>query len=153
MTAKRISFILMGVLVVYLLIACSQAVRLIQSGEMFAIGLGIAILILPLIGAWVLYRELQFGMYVERMAKVLETEGALPLKDVGGKSAGGYDEAAADAAFAKVREQTQADPNDWRAWFNVAASYDAARDRKRARAAMYHAVELFRGEQDRANAN
>ncbi len=128
MTAKRISLILMGVLVVYLLIAASQAVRLIQSGALFAIALGIVILVLPLIGAWVLWRELQFRMYVERMAKVLESEDA------------------AGAAFVEVSQQAQADPDDWRAWFRVAAAYDAASDRKRARAAMYHAIDLFRGE-------
>ncbi len=146
MTAKRISLILMGVLVVYLLIAASQAIRLIQSGALFAIALGLAILVLPLIGAWVLWRELQFGMYAERMAKVLESEGALPVDDLPRTEGGAVDQDATDAAFMEVSQQTQADPGDWRAWFRVAATYDAARDRKRARAAMYHAIELFRGE-------
>lgn len=144
MTAKRIALILMGVLVVYLVIAVTQAVRLIQSGQGAAIALGFAILLLPLIGAWVLWRELQFGMYVEKMAKVLEAEGALPVDDLPRTEGGGIDRDAADASFDLVQEQVQADPNDWRAWFRVAASYDAARDRKRARAAMYHAIELFR---------
>ncbi len=146
MTAKRISLILMGVLVVYLLIAASQAIRLIQSGVLFAIALGLVILVLPLIGAWVLGRELQFRMYVERMAKVLESEGALPIDDPPRTESGSVDQEAADAAFMEVNQQTQADPGDWRAWFRVAAAYDAARDRKRARAAMYHAIDLFLGE-------
>ncbi len=146
MTAKRISLILMGVLVVYLLIAASQAIRLIQTGALFAIALGLAILVLPLIGAWVLWRELQFRMYVEQMAKVLESEGALPVDDLPRAEGSAVDQEAADAAFMEVSQQTQADPGDWRAWFRVAAAYDAARDRKRARAAMYHAIDLFRSE-------
>lgn len=134
----------MGVLIVYLVIAVTQSIRLIQTGEPAAIAMGLALLLLPLIGAWVLWRELQFGMYVEKMAKVLEAEGALPVDDLPRTEGGGIDQDAADAQFNVVQEQVQADPQDWRAWFRVAASYDAARDRKRARAAMYHAIDLFR---------
>ncbi|MFA7267122.1 MAG: hypothetical protein WC054_12500 [Candidatus Nanopelagicales bacterium] len=147
MTAKRITFILMGVLVVYLVIALSQSIRLIQSGEVAAIVMGLGLLILPLIGAWILWRELAFGMQVERMAKVLEAEGALPVDDLPRTEVGGIDRDAADAAFETASRQAQADPQDWRSWFRVAASYDAARDRKRARGAMYHAISLFRAEQ------
>ena len=151
MTAKRITFILMGVLVVYLVIAFAQSIRLIQSGEAAAIVMGLGLLVLPLIGAWILWRELAFGMQVERMAKVLEAEGALPVDDLPRTEVGGIDRDAADAALDVASQQAQADPDDWRSWFRVAASYDAARDRKRARAAMYHAISLFRAEQAKAS--
>ena len=143
MTAKRLSLILIAVLVVYLVIAGSHGIRLISTGEPVAIGFGVAILILPLIGFWVVWRELKFGSTVERMAKQLEAEGELPVDDLPRTEGGRVDRDAADAQFAEVQQVAQADPNDWRAWFRVAASYDAAEDRKRARAAMYHAVDLF----------
>jgi ABC-type nickel/cobalt efflux system permease component RcnA len=143
MTAKRLSLILIAVLIVYLLIAGSQGIRLIQTGQPVAIGLGVAILILPLIGFWIVWRELRFGNAVERMAKVLEAEGELPVDDLPRTEGGHIDRDAADAQFADVQQVAKADPNDWRAWFQVAASYDAAGDRKRARGAMYHAVDLF----------
>lgn len=147
MTAKRVSLILIAVLVVYLAIAGSQGLRLIQTGELVAIGFGLAILILPLIGLWVVWRELKFGMTVERMAKVLEAEGNLPVDDLPRTEGGRIDRDAADAQFATVQSQAQADPTDWRAWFRVAASYDAAGDRRRARGAMYHAIDLFEAAQ------
>ena len=75
--------------------------------------------------------------------KQLEAEGGLPVDDLPRTEGGRVDRDAADAQFAEVQQIAQADPNDWRAWFRVAASYDAAEDRKRARAAMYHAVDLF----------
>ncbi len=143
MTAKRISLILIAVLIAYLIIAGSQAIRLIRSGEAIAIVLGIAILILPLIGLWVVWRELKFGLTVERMAKILESQGQLLADDLPRTEGGQIDRDAADAQFAEVQQETQADPNDWRAWFRVATSYDAASDRRRARAAMYHAIDLF----------
>ena len=66
MTAKRLSFILIAVLIVYLLIAGSHGIRLIGTGEPVAVGFGVAILILPLIGFWVVWREIKFGSAVER---------------------------------------------------------------------------------------
>ena len=52
------------------------------------------------------------------------------------------DRGAADAQFAQMREEAEAQPDDWRAWFRLALAYDAAGDRTRARAAARHAVAL-----------
>ena len=98
MTAKRVSLILIAVLVVYLAIAGSQGLRLIQTGELVAIGFGLAILILPLIGLWVVWRELRFGMTVERMAKVLEAEGNLPVDDLPRTEGGRIDRDAVESS-------------------------------------------------------
>ena len=40
--------------------------------------IGAAYLVLPVIGAWALVRELLFGARTEQMATVLEAEGGLP---------------------------------------------------------------------------
>ena len=50
--------------------------------------------------------------------------------------------AAADEAFARYRAETDAAQDDWCAWFRLALAYDAAGDRRRARAAMRHAAQL-----------
>lgn len=145
MTAKRVSYILIVVLCVYLLIAGSQAIRLIGSGSALAMGLGFALLILPFLGLWILWREIQFGIQVEKMGRQLADEGGLLADDLPRATGGGVDRDAADAQFEQVKHQVEADPGDWRSWYRLAASYDAARDRKRARAAMYHAIDLYRG--------
>ena len=41
--------------------------------------------------------------------------------------------------------EAEAAPEDWRSWFRLSCAYDAAGDRKRARASMRDAVKLFRG--------
>jgi cytochrome c-type biogenesis protein CcmH/NrfG len=48
----------------------------------------------------------------------------------------------ADALFATVRTEVEADPDDWRRWYRLARAYDYAGDRRRAREAMRTAVEL-----------
>ena len=96
--------IVAAVLIVYLLIAGSQGIRLIQTGQPVAIGFGVAILILPLIGFWIVWRELNFGNTVERMAKVLEAEGELPVDDLPRTQGGQIDRDAADAQFADVQK-------------------------------------------------
>ena len=43
---------------------------------------------------------------------------------------------AADALFARVRDELEADSDDWRRWYRLARAYDYAGDRSRAREAM-----------------
>ncbi|GAB3688252.1 hypothetical protein GCM10028814_29620 [Angustibacter aerolatus] len=50
--------------------------------------------------------------------------------------------AAADAAFARYRAETEAAPDDWAAWYRLALAYDAAGDRRRARRATRTAIAL-----------
>ena len=145
MSARLTVWILVGVLFFYLLVAGAQAVTLIGSGEPIAMGLGIGILILPLIGLWIIWREMQFGFGVQKMARELEAEGGLPVDNLPRSEGGSIDRAAADVEFAVVEQATRADSGNWRAWFRVAAAYDAAGDRKRARAAMRYALGVYEG--------
>lgn len=145
MSARTTVVILVAILVFYLVIAGAQAVALIGSGELVAMGLGIGILILPLIGLWIIWRELQFGFGVQKMARQLEAEGGLPVDNLTRTEGGSIDRTAADAEFALVEQATRADSGNWRAWFRVAAAYDAAGDRKRARGAMRYALGVYEG--------
>jgi Flp pilus assembly protein TadD len=51
------------------------------------------------------------------------------------------DRRAADALFEQRRLEVEADPANWRGWYELALAYDLAGDRKRARAAMRTALE------------
>jgi hypothetical protein len=110
--------------------------------------IGAAYLVLPVIGAWALIRELLFGARTEQMARVLEAEGGLPEDNLPRTPAGRIIRAAADQEFEKYRAETEAAPNDWRSWFRLSCAYDASGDRKRARSSMRDAARLFQASGD-----
>ncbi|MFJ5697667.1 hypothetical protein [Arthrobacter sp. NPDC093139] len=130
-------------LVFYLVVSFQRSVLLLTDPEPVAKAIGAAYLILPVIGAWALIRELLFGARTEQMANVLEAEGGLPVDNLPRTPAGRIIRAAADQEFEKYRSEAEAAPDDWRSWFRLSCAYDAAGDRKRARAAMRDAVRLF----------
>jgi hypothetical protein len=140
--AKWVALGLSLVVLFYLVTLGQRGWVLITSGQPGAVALGIGVLLLPFIVAWAVVRELRFGAATERMGRRLEAEGGLPADDLPRTATGRVDRAAADAAFAGYRAATEAAPQDWRSWFRLACAYDAAGDRRRARAAMRHAVSL-----------
>ena len=117
-----------------------RAASLLASGTPIAIAMGVALLVLPLIGVWALVRELLFGARSTALVDKLEAEGLLPddLGEVG--STGKPDRAVADAAFEKYREEAEADPNNWRSWMRLGIVYDACGDRSRARRAIREGI-------------
>jgi len=121
-----------------------RGVLLVEDGHASTIGLGFAVLVLPFVTAWAVWREVRFGLATERLAKALDAEGGLPVDDLPRRPSGRVDRAAADGFFTRMREQTEAAPDDWRSWYRLALAYDAAGDRTRARAATRHAIALRR---------
>ena len=133
-------------LVFYLVVSFQRSVLLLLDSNPAAKAIGAAYLVLPAIGAWAMIRELLFGARTEQMAKVLEAEGGLPVDELPRTPAGRIVRSAADLEFEKYKAEAEAAPGDWRSWFRLSCAYDAAGDRKRARASMRDAVKLFRGQ-------
>ncbi|MGP4032323.1 hypothetical protein [Pseudarthrobacter sp. 1C304] len=131
-------------LVFYLVVSFQRAVLLMTDPNPVAKAIGAAYLLLPVIGAWALVRELLFGARTERLANILEAEGGLPEDNLPRTPAGRIIREAADREFEKYRAETEAAPDDWRSWFRLSCAYDAAGDRKRARASMRDAIRLYR---------
>ncbi|NDU78937.1 hypothetical protein GWI34_41095, partial [Actinomadura sp. DSM 109109] len=104
----------------------------------------VALILLPPIGAWALVRELLFGSRMQKLAKILEAEGGLPVDDLPRTPGGRIVREAADAEFVKYQREAEAAPDDWRSWFRLSCAYDAAGDRKRARSSMRDAIAMFR---------
>ncbi len=130
-------------LVVYFLLLGRIAWAFITSGSAAAVGLGLALLVMPLIGIWVMVSTLQAGLAHQRLAR-LAREGGMEL-DVSGlprTPSGRVQRDAADALFETVRDEVDQDPDNWRRWYRLARAYDYAGDRSRAREAMKKAVEL-----------
>jgi cytochrome c-type biogenesis protein CcmH/NrfG len=122
-----------------------RGVGLLGSGSVVGVLLGVALLVLPLLGLLLVWREIEFGRRTSVLAAALKSEGGLPVDDLPRRPSGRIDRAAADAQFQTMREQAEAHPDDWRSWFRLALAYDAAGDRPRAREAARHAIALHGG--------
>lgn len=143
MRTRTTALLLTVVLVGYFLLIGERAVWLIESGGAAATGLGVGALLLPLIGVWIAVVNLRFGVQVERLARRLADEGALPdTSQLPRRPSGRVDREAADAWFDERRAELDASPEDWRSWYRLAYAYDIAGDRRRARETMRHALRL-----------
>jgi len=140
MKAKQTAFVLAVVFVAYAVLIGWRGVLLIEVGTPVPVVLGVAVLVIPLVGAYLVWREIQFGRQTEALARELEAAGGLPVDDLPRRPSGRVDRAAADEAFGRYKAAAEAAPDDWRVWFRLSTAYDAAGDRKRARAAMRTAI-------------
>ncbi|WP_241489380.1 tetratricopeptide repeat protein [Leucobacter celer] len=138
--------IMSALLVLYFVFAGIRAFALLASAQPVPVIMGAAMLILPLIGVWALLRELQFGRSATRLADRLAAEGLLPDEPVATHPSGRPMREDADAAFPRYRDETEADPESWRAWMRLGIVYDACGDRKRARAAIRQAISRERND-------
>ncbi|WP_030266334.1 tetratricopeptide repeat protein [Streptomyces violens] len=150
MRAKITYFVLAAVLVVYFVLVGERGVLLIQQGTPVTVVFGIAVLVLPVIGAWFLWHTTQFARKAGLLAKELEAEGGLPVDELRRTPSGRVDRDAADEVFERRRAEAEAAPEDWRAWFRLAVAYHDARDTPRARKAMQRAIALHDGKPVRA---
>ncbi|MCX4659749.1 hypothetical protein [Streptomyces uncialis] len=145
MGAKLTYALAAAVLVVYFVLVGSRGVFLIREGTLVTVTFGVAVLILPLIGAWFLWKNTEFVRKANRLAEELEREGGLPLDELRRTPSGRIDRDSADAVFRRRKEEAELTPGDWRCWFRLAVAYHDARDTPRARKAMQHAIALREG--------
>jgi len=131
-------------LLLYVVLVGQRAVLFVSTGEPVAIALGVALLVLPLLGLFALVVELRFGLRTQEIVRQLVAEGELPVDDLPRRASGRYEREAADAAFPAYKEAVEAAPDDWRAWFRLGLAYDACGDRRRARQALRWAIGLRR---------
>jgi hypothetical protein len=142
MRAKITYCITAAVLVVYFVLVGSRGVLLLEQGTLLTVTFGVAVLILPVIGLWFLWKNTQFVSRANRLAEELDAEGGLPVDELVRTAAGRIDRDSADAVFAERRAETEDSPDDWRCWFRLAVAYHDARDTPRARKAMQRAIAL-----------
>ncbi|MDX2542043.1 hypothetical protein ACOT81_34850 [Streptomyces sp. WI04-05B] len=133
------------VLVFYFVLVGSRGIMLIQTGTLLTVTFGVAVLILPGIGVWFLWKNTQFVRDANRLATELEAEGGLPVDELRRTPSGRVDRDSADEVFARRKAETESAPDDWRNWFRLAVAYHDARDTPRARKAMQRAIALRAG--------
>ncbi|MFG3047997.1 hypothetical protein [Streptomyces sp. NPDC048202] len=145
MRAKITYLVTAAVLVFYFVLVGSRGVMLIQSGTLLTVTFGVAVLILPVIGVWFLWKNTQFVRRANQLAAELEAEGGLPVDELRRTPDGRIDRDSADEVFARRKAETEAAPDDWRSWFRLAVAYHDARDTPRARKTMQRAIALHDG--------
>ena len=143
MRTKVTIAVMVAVLVFYAALIGAKGVALLRSGSSVGFLLGLALLVMPLLGLVLVWREIEFGRRSAELAAVLAEEGGLPVDDLPRRPSGRVDRAAADSAFSAMRAQAEADPGNWRVWYRLGLAYDAAGDRTRARGAVRRAIGLF----------
>ncbi|WP_030161425.1 hypothetical protein [Streptomyces sp. NRRL S-244] len=145
MRAKITYFLTAAVLVVYFVLVGSRGVMLIRQGTALTVAFGAAVLILPVIGVWFLWKNTQFVTRANQLATELEAEGGLPVDELERDQYGRILRDSADEVFARRKAETEDAPGDWRSWFRLAVAYHDARDTPRARKAMQRAIALHGG--------
>ena len=143
MTPRAWAIVLVIAVAAYLVLAGARGVALVTSGQVIPMALGVAVLVVPFIGAWVVWREIAFGYAMQQMGRRLQEEGDLPVDDFERMPSGRIVREDAERFFAAERQRVEATPDDWRAWYRLGLAYDAGRDRRRAREAMRRARALF----------
>ena len=145
MTSRIAAIVMAALLALYLAFVIQYAFVLMSTGVPIAVVMGVALLVLPLIGVWALVSEILFVIRGERMVKVLGGEGGLPVDDLPRLPSGRIDPVAADLQFPKYQADVEEQPDSWRAWLRLGLAYDASGDRGRARWATRKAIALKRG--------
>ncbi|MDQ1563786.1 MAG: hypothetical protein QOI14_737 [Actinomycetota bacterium] len=136
--------VMAALLALYLVFTFQYALRLIGLDEIVGKLEGIALIVLPLIGAWALVSELVFGVRAQHLLTRMTALGALPVDDMPHLPSGRIDRAAADLEFPRYQAEVEAAPEDWTSWYRLALAYDASGDRRRARWAMRKSIRLER---------
>ena len=131
MTRARWAALGMAVLLaLYLVLITFYAVRLVTDTLPIVRGIGWALIVLPLLGAWALAVELRFGVRAERLARLLEAEGGIPREGQVGHGEAGAEGEDRDAVFARYADDVREHPESWQQWFRLGLAYDASRDRQ-----------------------
>jgi hypothetical protein len=137
-----IGFMCLAMLVYFVLLG-RAGVLLVASGRPAAIGLGVAIFLLPVVGLWALIATLRAGFAHQRLARLARERGMdLDVDALPRRPSGRIEREAADGLFDAVRAEVEEHPDDWVRWYRLARAYDYAGDRGRARETMKKAVAM-----------
>ena len=145
MTTRIAVAVMAALLALYLVFAVRYGILLIQLGTPVAIGIGVALLVFPLVAAGVIAAEIVFTVRADALGRRLDAEGGLPEEELPLLPSGRIDRAAADAVFPAYQAAVEGDPENWRTWYRLGLAYDASGDRRRARWAMRQAITRSRG--------
>ncbi|MFJ2836129.1 MULTISPECIES: hypothetical protein [Nocardia] len=125
------------------------AIAYIADGGFAGIAIGIGMLLLPIVGVWIVWATLQAALAHQHLARRIDEEGLeVDTSELPRRPSGRIERDAADALFARIKTEWEADPDNWRSSYRLARAYDYAGDRTRARETMRRAVALEKLERE-----
>lgn len=131
-----------ALLSLYIVVLFGRGVALIQTGELAAQIMGVFVLLLPVLGIWVLYAEIRFGVRSTRIFDELAQEGPLPTDGLPVLPSGRPDPKAAALLLPELEQQVEQHPDRWRHAMRLALALDASGDRRAARRMIVNAIRL-----------
>lgn len=127
----------------YFYLLGTRGISLIQTGGVVNIGLGIGVVLLPIIGVWIVGATLKAGFEHQHLAQRIRDEDLeLDVSELPRMPSGRISRDAADDMFQQMKGEWEKDPDNWRTSYRLARAYDYAGDRGRARETMKRAVAL-----------
>jgi hypothetical protein len=139
----RAGVIVVGLcLILYFVLTGQWSFLYLTSGEPIGVAMGLALIVLPLIGAWALIREIQFGISADRLGTQLDAEGGMPPAETELSPSGRLAKADAGPLVQRYTDEAEAALGDWRARYRLGVVQDAAGRRKDARASIREAIRL-----------
>ncbi len=142
MTARVWVALLVAAVAGYAVLAALRGWAFLGSGDPINVVLGIAVFAFPVVGGWLVWREVQFGRHSAVLGRTLAEESGLPVDDFPRRPSGRMVIDAAQEWFERERQSVEADPDNWQCWYRLGLAYDAARDRRRAREAIRESIRL-----------
>jgi cytochrome c-type biogenesis protein CcmH/NrfG len=139
-SAPAVVALLVAVLAFYFLLIGSRGVSLLSDPRWTVKGLGVGVLLLPIVGIVLVGAELRFGRAAARLGEQLDGQHDSQLDKAPPPTRLPRDEA--DELFARRKADVEADPDDWRAWYRLGEAYGLAGDTRRGRAAVRRAIAL-----------
>ncbi|GAA5149302.1 hypothetical protein GCM10025768_12290 [Microbacterium pseudoresistens] len=134
--------VMTAALALYLAFAVQRAFIMFATGEPVGIAFGVGLLVLPLIGAWVLVREVMFGVQSARLTRRLEDEDGVPDDDVALTPSGRVVREEAAGLVQRYADAAAAAPEDWRSRLRLGIVQRAAGQLGEARASVRAAIRL-----------
>lgn len=142
---KIFAALITGALALYLALTVQRGLIFMEHAGTVGLVLGLALIVLPILGVWSIVREITFGARTQKLGEELAQAGELPEDHLPRSASGRIDRAAADEQFTQYAGAVENDGGSWKNWFKLSLAYDASGDRKRARKSMRTAIDLYRG--------
>lgn len=102
---------------------------------------GLLLFVFPMVAAWGIWRELNFGFKSERLAKKIGSE-VFEALEFEFRPSGRPTKESSMRVFAKIKELTEKEPMLWQNWYLLALAYEGNGDRTRARKCVREAIAL-----------
>jgi hypothetical protein len=146
--ARTLVVVLVAVLAVYLVLVGWRGVVLVvdgaASGDAVSVLLGLSVLVFPVVGALLVWREVRFGRDSAALAAHLAERGALPADDLPRRPSGRVEKEAARVAFDDAYAAARERPDDPAGWYRLGLAYDDLGDRRHARLSVRRAITVWR---------